>query len=179
MTRSGVTRVVAVLSSGLMAGLLFGDWLGPSFARSSMGTTSFIEFQQIVHSNYLLVLPALSTIAAGAPVLWLVALRRERGSAEFRMMLSATIAVVIGYTITLVFNVPVNEQLESWTLGGAPADAREIWRQWENAHVVRTVFWVAGFFLEIIAMGVRSPQIPLAAQVTEGMTEGLAGELAR
>jgi len=176
MTRSGVTRVVAVLSSGLMAGLLFGDWLGPSFARSAMGTTGFIEFQQIVHINYLLVLPALSTIAAGASVLWLVALRRERGTLEFGMILCATVAIVIGYTITLVVNVPVNEQLESWTLAGPPADAREIWRRWEIAHVVRTVFWVAGFFLEIVALAVREPRILSAAQATAGMTENLTGE---
>ena len=166
MTRSGVIRVVAALSSGLMAGLLFGDWLGPSFARSAMGTTSFIEFQQIVHINYLLVLPALSTIAAGAPVLWLVALRWERGGAEFRIVLCAVVAIVIGYTITLLFNVPVNEQLESWTLAAPPADAREIWRQWEIAHAVRTVFWVAGFFLEIIALAARTPRIVSAAQTT-------------
>jgi hypothetical protein len=29
-------RVVAVLCSGLMAGLLFGYWMGPSFARAAM-----------------------------------------------------------------------------------------------------------------------------------------------
>ena len=179
MTRSGVTPVVAAVSSGLMAGLLFGDWLGPSSARSIMGTTSFIEFQQIVHINYLLVLPALSTIAAGAPVLWLVALRRERGALEFTIVLCAIVAIAIGYTITLVVNVPVNEALESWTLASPPADAREIWRQWEKAHVVRTVFWVAGFFLEIIALAVRAPRILSAAQATEGMTEDLARELAR
>jgi uncharacterized membrane protein len=175
MTQSGVTRVVAVLSSGLMAGLLFGDWLGPSFARSAMGTTSFIEFQQIVHINYLLVLPALSTIAAGAPVPWLVVLRRERGTLEFTTVLCAAVAIVIGYTITLVVNVPVNDQLESWTLAGPPADAREIWRRWEIAHVVRTVFWVAGFFLELIALAARAPRILSAVQATAGMTEEPAG----
>ena len=99
-------------------------------------------------------------------MLWLVALRWERGGAEFRIVLCAVVTIVIGYTITLLVNVPVNEQLESWTLAAPPADAREIWRQWEKAHVVRTVFWVAGFFLEITAMAARTPRIVSEAQTT-------------
>ena len=156
MNRLSATRVVAVLCSGLMAGLLFGDWLGPSFARSAMNASSFIQFQQIVHINYLRTLPALSTVAVAAPILWLVMLRARRASVEFRVLLAATIAIAIGYAITLVFNVPVNNQLETWTVTAPPANAREIWGQWEKAHVIRTIFWVVGFFLEIVALGVSA-----------------------
>ena len=86
MNRLSIPRVVAVLSSGLMAGLLFEDWLGPSFARAAMNESSFIQFQQIVHINYLRTLPALSTIAIVAPILWLIMLRARRDSAEFKVL---------------------------------------------------------------------------------------------
>ena len=156
MNRLSITRVVAVVSSGIMAGLLFGDWLGPAFARSAMSVSSFIEFQQIVHTNYLMTLPALSTLALAAPVLWLVLLRNRRDSAEFKVVFAATIAIAVGFMITLVFNVPVNEELETWKAAAPPANAREIWSKWETAHVVRTVFWVLGFFLEAVALAVVS-----------------------
>jgi len=152
MTFLKIMGVVAVLCSGLMAGLLFGDWLGPSFARSAMSASSFIQFQQIVHINYLRTLPALSTVAIAAPIMWLIMLRRRRNIAEFKVLLTATIAIAIGYTITFVFNVPVNNQLETWNVAAPPANAREIWSQWEKAHVVRTIFWVVGFFLETVAL---------------------------
>ena len=135
-----------------MAGLLFGDWLGPSFSRAAMNASSFIQFQQIVHINYLRTLPALSTIAVAAPILWLIILRTRRDSAEFKILLGATVAIGVGYTITFVFNVPVNNQLETWDFAAPPADAREIWSHWEKAHVVRTIFWVIGFFLETVAL---------------------------
>ena len=151
-----IASVVAVLCSGLMAGLLFGDWLGPSFARAAMSASSFIQFQQIVHTNYLRTLPALSTVALAAPILWLIILRSRRETAEFKILLGATVAIAIGYTITFVFNVPVNNQLETWDFAAPPANAREIWSQWEKAHVVRTIFWVVGFFLETVAL-VASP----------------------
>jgi uncharacterized membrane protein len=147
-------RVVAVVSAGMMAGLLFGDWLGPAFARSAMSVSSIVEFQQIIHTNYLLTLPALSTIALLAPIVWLVSLRASRGSSEFKLLLAAIVAIAIGYTITMVFNVPVNNQLETWNTAAPPANAREIWSRWETAHVVRTVFWVLGFILETVALTV-------------------------
>src|SRR6266699_2746155 len=95
-----ITRVVAVLCSGMMAGLLFGDWLGPSFARAAMNASSFVQFQQIVHINYLRTLPALSTVAVAAPIVWLILLRTRRNSAEFKLLLGAVLAIAIGYTIT-------------------------------------------------------------------------------
>ena len=158
MNRLSIPRVVAVLSSGLMAGLLFGDWLGPSFARAAMNESSFIQFQQIVHINYLRTLPALSTIAIVAPILWLIMLRARRDSAEFKVLAGATVAIAIGYIITFVFNVPVNNQLETWNVTAPPANAREIWSQWEKAHVMRTIFWVIGFSLETVALVVSSPR---------------------
>ena len=151
-----IASVVAVLCSGLMAGLLFGDWLGPSFARAAMSASSFIQFQQIVHINYLRTLPALSTIALVAPVLWLIVLRADRDTAQFKILLCATIAIAIGYTITFIFNVPVNNQLETWSAAAPPPNAREIWSQWEKAHVARTIFWCLGFFLETLALGYAS-----------------------
>lgn len=156
MTSLSVTRTGAILCSGLMAGLLFGDWLGPSFARASMSASSFIEFQQIIHNNYLRPLPALSTIAAGLPILWLVLLRGRRQDPEFKLVLGAAVAIMTGFLITLVFNVPVNDQLESWNPASPPVNVREIWRQWETAHIVRTIFWTLGFLLETIAVTSRS-----------------------
>ena len=151
-----IASIVAVLCSGLMAGLLFGDWLGPSFARAAMSVSRFIQFQQIVHVNYLRTLPALSTIALVAPVLWLIVLRACRDTAQFKILLCATIAIAIGYTITFIFNVPVNNQLETWSAAAPPPNAREIWSQWEKAHVARTIFWCLGFFLETVAFGYAS-----------------------
>ena len=121
-----------------------------------MNASSFVQFQQIVHLNYLRTLPALSTLAVAAPILWLVMLRDRRESAEFKALLGATVAIAIGFTITFVFNVPVNNQLETWNVAAPPANARVIWSQWEKAHVVRTMFWVVGFFLETVALVVAA-----------------------
>ena len=163
MDRKGVTQIVALLLSGLMAGLLFGDWLGPSFARARMSPSSFIEFQQIVHLNYLLTLPALSWLAIVATVLWLFMVRSRRDSLEFRALLAAGAAIIVGQAITFILNVPINNQLETWSVAVPPENAREIWSQWEHAHVIRTVLWMVGFFLEVVA-AVASARLSLTGR---------------
>ena len=151
-----VTRVVAVLCAGVMTGLLFGDWLGASFARAQLPLPAFVQFQQIIHYNYLKVLPAFSMLALLAPILWAFLVRKRKSDAEFKILLAAIVAIAVGFTITFVYNVPVNDQLESWNYNSPPANARELWHPWEIAHNVRTVFWAAGFLLEIIALTVAA-----------------------
>lgn len=150
-------RVIAILFAGVMTGLLFGDWLGPSFARAQMPLSGFVQFQQIIHYNYLKVLPAVSGIALLFPIAWLVLVRRNRK--EFSILLVATLAIAVGFAITFIYNVPVNDILEKWDYNSPPSNARELWQPWESAHVVRTVFWGLGFMLEIVALAVTARRL--------------------
>jgi uncharacterized membrane protein len=159
-----VIRVVAIVTSGLMAGLLFGDWLGPSFARSAMDLSSFVHFQQIIHDNYVRALPFVSPPASMLPLVWLILLRRHRRSAEFRLVAIAALAIAAATAITFLVNIPVNSQLESWAAGNPPSNAREIWAAWETAHVVRTPLWLAGFGLEVVALAVAASTGSFAGQ---------------
>jgi hypothetical protein len=116
MKRLSTVRVVALFCSGLMAGLLFGDWLGPSFARSAMSVSSFIQFQQIVHINYLRTLPALSTLALAAPILWLVMLRHRRDSAELKVLLGglSRSRLVTRSPSCSTFRLTISSRLGTW-----------------------------------------------------------------
>ena len=149
-----IISVIAILCSGLMSGLLFGDWLGPAFARARMSVSSFVEFQQIIHSQYLRVLPVLSSVALVALILWSILSREQWGTIAYGALLVATAAVVAGFSITILVNVPVNNHLEKWNPANPPPNAREIWRPWETAHVVRTSLWTTGFFLEIVSIAI-------------------------
>jgi uncharacterized membrane protein len=149
---SAFVSVIAILCSGLMSGLLFGDWLGPARARARMSVSSFVQVQQIVHSHYVRVLPALSSVAVGALILWSILARERWGTIAYGALLVATVSVLAGFLITILVNVPVNHHLERWDAANPPPNAREIWRPWETAHVVRTGLWTTGFFLAIVAI---------------------------
>ena len=168
-----VARVVAILFAGIMTGLLFGDWLGPSFARSQMPLGSFVQFQQIIHYNYLKVLPALSMAALIAPIVWLLLVRRDK--TQFRMLAVAALAIAAASAITFMYNVPVNDLLETWNHNSPPPDARELWQPWESAHLVRMGLWFGALLLEIVALSLAKEKLKVDIEsINEGMKESMA-----
>lgn len=151
-------RVVAIVFAGIMTGLLFGDWLGPSFARAQMPLAGFVQFQQIIHYNYLKVLPVLSMGAFIAPIIWLVLVRRDKP--QFRLLIVSALAIAAASAITFAYNIPVNDVLETWNYNSPPSDARELWQPWESAHLVRMGFWFLAFVLEIVALSLAARRAP-------------------
>lgn len=160
MTTLGVVRIVAVLSSGLMAGILLGDLLGPASAREEMNASALVELQQIIHSQYVRVLPVLVLAAIGSAGLWLVFVRARSTGAERRLVAVAFGAAIVAFAITIVVNMPINEQLMTWSATAPPADVREIWGRWEKAHAITDLLWLAAFSLEVIALGLRASGNP-------------------
>ncbi len=68
MSLLALVRVIAVLSSGLFAGILFGDRMGAAYARPVLTPSSFVQLQQIIHVHFVKLMPPLIlTAIAGGP----------------------------------------------------------------------------------------------------------------
>src|SRR5258708_31966830 len=84
-----IVRVVAILCCGLMAGLMFGDRLGPAFARQALSASRFFQQQQIIHIHYVRLLPVLSLSSILWALAWLFFVRARWNGAEFWLVLFA------------------------------------------------------------------------------------------
>jgi uncharacterized membrane protein len=147
-----IVRVIAILFSGLAAGIIFGDRLGNSFARPSLSAAEFIRFQKIQNSYFARMMPVVLLTAVGSGVLWLILLRAQWNSLQFVLAALGTAAMIAGVALTRAVNIPINQQLERWSEASPPADMREIWRRWEKSHTVRTILWMGAFALETVAL---------------------------
>jgi uncharacterized membrane protein len=156
-----VARFVAVFSTGLLAGIFFGDRMGASFARPALSPSSFVKFQQIQHVHFVKMMPILIGIAILSSVAWLVLIRVRMGSPEFVFLALATLAYISVLVLTRTFNVPINNQLMTWNASSPPSDVMEIWARWEQVHTVRTFLAVLGFAFESLALG-TSRNVPSA-----------------
>jgi Domain of unknown function (DUF1772) len=152
-----IVRVVAVFSVGLVAGILVGDRMGASFARPALPHSSFVTFQQIQHAHFVKMMPILLGIAVLASLAWLVRIRSHVGSASFAFLALATITSISVAVLTRMVNVPINEQLMTWTASSPPPDVMEIWARWEQAHTVRTGLAAVGFFCAVLAFSTSRP----------------------
>ena len=142
-----IARFIAILSTGLIAGILLGDRMGATFARPALSVPSFVTFQQVLHERFVPMMPILMVTATLANLAWLVMLRPRPADAEFVLVVVATLAIISVFAITRAINVPINVELMKWDAASPPANVREVWARWETAHTVRTVIALLGFSL--------------------------------
>jgi uncharacterized membrane protein len=146
-------RFVAVLSAGLVAGILFGDRMGASFARPALSPSNFVKFQQIQHLRFAKLMPILLGVAILTGVAWLFLVRSRIRTVGLVCLSLAVLAFVSVSVLTRMINVPINNQLMTWSSSSPPSNVMEIWAAWEQAHTVRTLIAVLGFAFELIAFG--------------------------
>jgi Domain of unknown function (DUF1772) len=152
-TSLAVVRIVAVIATGLLAGVLCGDRLGATYGRAVISTPSLVQFQQAQHSHFMPMLLPVTLVAVIASIAWMVMMRTRRRSVEFRFALAGAVGLLIAVAITRVVNSPINDALMTWNAGFPPYDVRATWLHWERAHTWRTAACVLAFVLQAIALG--------------------------
>jgi uncharacterized membrane protein len=152
-----IARVVAVGCAGLYAGILLGDLAGPAQARPQLPASSFVQLQQIIHAHYVYIMPTLIFGTVIGSVAWLVSIRSDRRGAEFLLLAGALAGILFCVILTRSVNVPLNDQLVSWSIAAPPANVHDLWAPWEGAHRIRTVVAVVAFFLSVLALAVAAP----------------------
>jgi len=139
--------VLAVICTGLFAGILLGDRAGATYARPQLSPSAFVQFQQIQHVHFVRMMPPLILAALLAGLIWLLVIRPSGRGAEFWLVAAATGAVLFCFLLTRAVNVPLNKQLMTWSIAAPPDNVRDLWTRWERAHTVRTTAALGAFVL--------------------------------
>ena len=151
-------QFVHILSTGLLTGILFGDRWGVSPVRTTLPASCFVEYQQGLHVNFVPMMPILMIVSIVSGAFALGVLRRQYRSMRFACMAVATVCVAVVLVHTRIINVPINEALMTWQASAPPADLREIWSRWEQAHTIRTIVSVVALVSSAFAVTAFSSQ---------------------
>ena len=151
----GMVRVIAVICSGLVAGI-FLAYLASAPARSTLGASSFVQHQQVVHMYYVRMVPPLILAAILAGLAWLLLMRSQWRGAEFWLIAASTIGMVFIAVLSQAVNAPLNDRLMTWSFAAPPSNFRELWLPWEDAHIIRTAAAVVAFVLAVLALALKS-----------------------
>jgi len=142
-----IIRLIAVLGSGLLAGIYLAD-RAMADARVSLDPSSFIAFQQTVHVTYVRMMPILLITAIVATILWLILIRQKRRTVGFWLAAASLVGLFSIVAVTASVNVPLNNELMTWNAAAPPANLMTIWAPWERIDGIRTVICIAVFFLQ-------------------------------
>jgi uncharacterized membrane protein len=147
-----IVRFIALVATGLLAGIFLGDRMGLGFARPALPATSFVQLQQIQHVHFVRMMPVLQIAALLSTLTWLFLLRADVRSSQFAVVALAAICLLVVFGLTMAINVPINNTLMTWNASAPPGDAMEIWKRWEQVNTVRAIISPIGFALQVLGL---------------------------
>ena len=146
----GVVEWIAVFSTGLIAGILFGDRAGNTYARRRLAPDAFVAFQREQNRRFTAMMPLPILAAIVASSIWLVLLRDRAGTAAFWLAAAGLALLLLSVITTRAVNIPINDRLDASS--GPPPDLKKIWARWERVHTVRTGLAMLAFVCELAAL---------------------------
>ena len=147
-----IAPVVALICTGLVAGIFLGHRAGVSRAVPILSPSSFIQLQQTIHKTFVRMMPVLVLGSVLGSALWAALLRACWRTPGFWFVVGASLMMICVATMTRAINVPINNRLMSWDVAAPPSDLSTVWARWEEIHSIRTVLAIVAFAVEVIAL---------------------------
>ena len=125
-------------------GVFWGTWFALSRSIAVLREQTFLDIGHTTIRNLggpMSILMPLSLVSA---IVVLVLLPKR--SIAFALALAGFLLMIIALIVTLGIEVPIDRQIEQWTIATLPFDWRELRDRWEFYHALRT-------FVSIGALG--------------------------
>lgn len=90
-----------------------------------------------------------ATVASAAPVVWLLRQASRASKLVFLLFLSSFIFLIAQLIITLVGNVPINDQISSWSPNNPPVQWEDVRDQWNLFNNFRTTLLVSALLMQL------------------------------
>lgn len=143
-------RFINMVMAGLIAGILFGIWLG--YNPKSLSVSTYVEQQQGAIKSLNTIMPLLGLITI---ILTLIsAFLQKDNRTIFIFLIVATIFLVISGLVTKFGNQPINKIVMTWNKAEVPGTWTELRDKWWSFHILRTLTAVVAFCF-IVATALR------------------------
>jgi uncharacterized membrane protein len=136
-------QFVTLLLFSLVAGVFWGTWFSLSRSMAAITPGTFLEVGRLMIGNLGGPMSVLMPLTLLSAVVLCVLLFRGRQTRANLFATAALVLMAVALVITLVVNVPIDRQIQSWTTAALPADWRAIRDRWEFYHGLRTLVSLA------------------------------------
>jgi uncharacterized membrane protein len=144
----------ALFFVALVAGAAFAIWI--DYNPAGMSPAFYTETMQHAIRVFTVPLPTVVILGVFFTIASTVLARRE--SPEFYLLIVASVCIVAVALITAFGNIPINNQIKTWSITSPPSNWGELAQQWWRFQTVRTIAAIGGLsFLIIAALARRGP----------------------
>ena len=140
-----IIRFLTLLMAGLVAGTLFGIWIGYNPKNLSLNT--YVEYQQGAIKALNTLMPILGLISVILTVI--AAILQKQDQFVFVILIIASGFLIISGLITKFGNQPINSIVMTWSKNSIPTNWTELRDKWWLLHKLRTLTAFISFCLII------------------------------
>ena len=138
-----IIRFLNVLVVGLVAGIIFGIYLG--YNPGNLSAATYVEQQQSVIIALNTLMPLLGLVAILLTIT--AAFLQKKDKTIFVILLVAAAFLMFSGFITKFGNQPINALVMTWDINNPPSDWMLLRNQWWRYHIVRTIASLIAFCL--------------------------------
>ncbi len=136
-------QFVTLLLFSLVTGVFWGTWFSLSRSMAEITPGTFLEVGRLMIANLGGPMSGLMPSALLSALVLCVLLFRGRQPRASLFASAALVLMAMALVVTLVVNVPIDRQIQSWTTDTLPPDWKAIRDRWEFYHGLRTLVSLA------------------------------------
>jgi uncharacterized membrane protein len=156
-----IAQFINLILLTLVTGVFWGTWFSLSRTIESISPSTFLEVGKMMIVNLggpmSILMP--SALLSTLPVLYFM--YRQRRTRDLALVLLGLLFFVVALVGTLTVNVPIDRQINDWTLATLPSDWMQIRDRWEFWHTIRTFASLAGLAC-VLASTLHMPDLALS-----------------
>ena len=177
--RTRVAQATTIVLFALVMGVFWGTWFSLSRTMDQLSGETFVAVGHQMIDNLGLPMAILLPLSLLSAVITIALLWRGLLTAAFWWLLAGFALMVAALVITLAVEVPIDNQIQSWTVASLPADWRSIQARWELWHTIRTFASIAALVAATISGTVAAwPSRPATERADPRSRAGVGGEAA-
>jgi uncharacterized membrane protein len=136
-------RLAAQLLYALVFAVFWGTWFSQSRTMDALSAATFLENGRQYIANLAMPMRFLMPAALLATLASVYALGKTDRRAMY-LTSAAALLMLIALAVTLAVNVPIDNQIKTWSLETLPSDWERIRDRWEAFHCLRAWLSFAG-----------------------------------
>jgi uncharacterized membrane protein len=141
--RTRAAQAATIVLFALVMGIFWGTWFSLSRTMDQLPAETFLAVGHEMIRNLGGPMATLLPLSLLSALVTLALLWPHRHAAAFWCMAAGFLLMVAALVITLAVEVPIDNQIQDWTVATLPADWRSIQSRWELWHTIRTFTSIA------------------------------------
>ena len=133
---------ITLVLAALVMGVFWGTWFTLTRSLPDFSAAEFIHTGKVIIANVAIPMAVLMPLTLLMMLLTIWQSRRIHKTA-FSFYIISFLLMVITLLITVGVEVPIDNQIKTWTAGNLPADWESLRHKWDSFHTARTFTSIA------------------------------------